>query len=89
MARALYHKEVTSLVELLNKDIGAGKDKLYAPDLKFRRGIGEHKGKPFSVTGELLDQEAYTRHLEEVLPTQKDREKLRLIVKEPDWITAN
>lgn len=89
LARELYHKEVTSLVELLNKDIGAGKDKLYAPDLKFRRGIGENKGKPFSVKGELLDEPAYTRHLEAVIPTEKDRQQLQQIAKEADWIAAS
>jgi len=89
LAREQYYKEVKSLVELLNKDVGAGKTKLYAPDMKFRRGIGEHKGKRFGVKGELLDEQAYANHLEEVLPTQKVREKLRGITKEADWITAN
>jgi hypothetical protein len=41
-ARELYYKEVQGLVEHLNKDVGAEQPKLYVPDLKFRRGIGEY-----------------------------------------------
>jgi hypothetical protein len=41
------------------------------------------------VTGEILDEAAYTRHLEEALPTPKDREDLRKITREAGWIAAN
>jgi benzoyl-CoA 2,3-dioxygenase component B len=88
-ARELYYKEVQGLVELLNKDVGAEQPKLYVPDIKFRRGIGEYKDKRHSVTGEALDEEAYTRHLQETLPTPKHREELRKITREADWIAAN
>jgi len=87
-ARELYRKEVQGLIELLNKDIGAEQPKLSVPDIKFRRGIGEYKGKRFSVSGAALGEEAYTRHLEEALPTQKDREELRKITAEAGWIAA-
>ncbi len=85
-ARELYRKEVQGLVKLLNKEIGEGKPKLYVPDLRFNRDIGEYQGRRFSVKGELLDEEAYSRHLEAVLPSITDREKLRKIMKEPNWI---
>lgn len=88
-ARELYYKETQGLVELLNKDVGEEQPKLYVPDIKFRRGIGEHKGQRFGVTGEILDEAAYTRHLEEALPTPKDREDLRKITREAGWIAAN
>jgi hypothetical protein len=88
-ARELYHKEVQGLVGVLNKEIGDGKPRLYVPDIKFRRGIGEYKEKRFSVQGESLDEEAYARHRQEVLPSQKDREELRKITKEADWIAAS
>jgi benzoyl-CoA 2,3-dioxygenase component B len=87
-ARGLYHKEVRGLIDILNKDIGEGKPKLYTPDLKFRRAIGTYKGQRFNAKGDSLDEEAYARHLEEVLPTQKDREELRKITKTAGWITA-
>jgi benzoyl-CoA 2,3-dioxygenase component B len=90
VARELYHKEVQGLVGLLNKEIGDGKPRLYVPDVKFRRGIGEYKEKRFSVKGEPFDEEeAYARHLQDVLPLQKDREELRKITKEADWIAAS
>jgi len=87
-ARGLYRKEVQGLVEVLNKHVGEEEPKLYVPDIKFRRGIGEHKGKRFSVTGEALDEAAYTRHLQGALLTEKDRDELRQITQEAGWITA-
>jgi benzoyl-CoA 2,3-dioxygenase component B len=88
-ARELYYKETQGLVELLNKEIGDDKPRLYVPDIKFRRGIGEYKDKRFSVKGEGLDEKDYADHLQQVLPTEKDREDLRRITKEPDWIAAS
>jgi hypothetical protein len=88
IARNLYYKEVQGLVEILNKDIGPDKPRLYTPDLKFKRSIGEHEGKRFSVRGEVLDEAGYATHLEEVLPSAVDRATLRKIAKEPDWIAA-
>jgi benzoyl-CoA 2,3-dioxygenase component B len=85
-ARALYYREVQGLIEVLNKDVGDGKPKLYTPDLKFRRSVGEHQGKRCSVKGEALDEQAYARHLREVLPTGEDRQKLRQLTKEAGWI---
>lgn len=84
-ARQLYYRDVQSLIEILNKEISEGKPRLFAPDLKFRRGIGEHKGQRFSVRGDLLDDKVYAPHLQEVLPTPADREKIRKLMKERDW----
>lgn len=72
----------------MNNEVDPGEAALYVPDIKFRRGIGEYKEKRFSVRGEFLEEEAYARHLQEVLPNEKDREELRKITKEPDWIMA-
>lgn len=85
-ARQLYRREVQGLVDLLNREIREDEPKLYVPDLKFNRRIGDTKGQRFSVRGEPLDEAAYARHLEEVLPAAKDRETVRGIMKEPDWI---
>lgn len=85
-ARQLYREEVQGLVDLLNKEIAADEPRLYVPDLRFNRRIGDHKGQRFSVRGEPLDERAYSRHLEEVLPTRKDRGAIGAIMKEPDWI---
>jgi hypothetical protein len=87
-ARDLYYKETQGLIELLNKETAEAKPKLYVPDIKFRRGIGEYKDKRFSVTGELLNEKAYANHLQEVLPTEQDRAVLRRITKEKNWIAG-
>lgn len=87
-ARELYWKEARGLIDLLNKEIPENKPKLYAPDIKFHRNVGQYKGQPFSVKGELLDRDAYERHLQEVLPTAEDRRKIGDIAKDGDWVLA-
>jgi benzoyl-CoA 2,3-epoxidase subunit B len=86
LSRTLYMAESAKLIAQLNQLIPEGQPKLYAPDLKFNRSIGEHVGKPFSVTGELMSPDAYARHVEEVLPTPKDEQVLADIIKEKDWV---
>jgi len=61
--------------------------KLYAPHLKFNRSIGEHVGKSYSVTGELLSPDAYKGHLSETLPTPEDEQLLHEIIKGKDWVS--
>lgn len=85
-ARGLYLQEIGGLVAALNKGIPADRPKLFIPDEKFRREIGEHAGKPYSVHGELLSPEAYEKHLREALPGQEDEARLSRIFKEKDWI---
>ncbi|HEY7320393.1 MAG TPA: hypothetical protein VIE89_22740, partial [Candidatus Binatia bacterium] len=75
--------------ELLNKEIADGRPRLYVPDIKFRRGIGDYKDKRFSVNGAPLDEKAYMEHLQEVLPTDKDRAELRRFTKETGWIASS
>jgi benzoyl-CoA 2,3-dioxygenase component B len=86
LARSLYLAECAKLIEQLNELVPKDHPKLYAPDLKFNRSIGEYVGKPFSVTGELLSIDAYQAHLKEVLPTAADEELLNEIIKEKNWV---
>jgi len=85
--RNLYHDECAKLIDQINKHVPAGQPKLYVPDLKFNRSIGEFARQPFSVTGELLSPADYQEHLKEVLPQPAD---LKLIADvqetEPNWI---
>ena len=53
-SRELYHQECVKLVDMINKNVPAGHGKLYVPDVKFNRYIGEHAGKPYSTTGEQI-----------------------------------
>ena len=87
LSRELYMRESQQLIDQLNQLVPAGQEKLKAPDLKFNRSIGEHVGKPFSVTGELLNPEAYQKHLAETLPTEEDEKVLSEIMKEKDWVS--
>jgi benzoyl-CoA 2,3-dioxygenase component B len=86
LARRHYLVESAKLIEQLNQLLPADQPKLSAPDLKFNRSIGEFVGKPYSVTGDLLSPEAYTKHLADVLPTETDEKILAEIFKGKEWV---
>lgn len=88
-ARQLYYNDVQRLIDLLNKEIAGDKPKLYVPNLKFNRGIGDYKGQRFSVHGHSLDEEAYKAHLHAVLPGESARKKLQEVTRETGWIAAS
>src|SRR3989475_3276111 len=85
-ARALYRQEAQKLTDSLNKLIPEDQPKLVVPDLKFNRRIGEPKGKLYTVEGRPLTAEEYEKYLPSVLPSEADKEALRSILKEKDWI---
>ena len=87
LARTHYMAESGKLIDQLNQLVAADQPKLYAPDLKFNRSIGEYVGKPYSVTGELLSPEQHKNHLAEVLPTPEDEQALAKIIEGKDWMT--
>lgn len=87
LARDHYLTECAKLIDQLNQLVPEGQSKLYAPHLHFNRSIGEHVGKTYSVTGELLSAEAYKKHLAEVLPTPEDERILSEIINGKDWVT--
>jgi benzoyl-CoA 2,3-epoxidase subunit B len=86
LARDHYMGECAKLIDQLNQLIPDGQPRLNAPDLKFNRSIGEHVGKPYSVTGELLSAAAYKNHVTEVLPTPEDEQLLNDMMKDKDWV---
>jgi 1,2-phenylacetyl-CoA epoxidase catalytic subunit len=87
LAREHYMGESQKLIDQLNQLVPEEQLKLKAPDLKFNRSIGEHVGKTYSVTGELLSTDAYKQHLREALPTAEDEEILANIINGKDWVT--
>ena len=87
LARDHYLSECHKLIDQLNQLIPQGEPRLYAPDLKFNRSIGEYVGKLYSVTGESLSSEAYKKHIAETLPTAQDELMLNDLMKEKDWVT--
>ena len=86
LAREHYMAECQKLIDQLNRLVPDGQAKLYAPDLRFNRSIGEYIGKTYSVTGELLSPDAYKKHVAQVLPTSEDEELLNNIIKQKDWV---
>ncbi|MEE8201712.1 MAG: Phenylacetic acid catabolic protein [Candidatus Acidoferrales bacterium] len=85
-SRRLYKQECEMLIQQLNKLVPDDRPKLFVPDLKFNRNIGDYARQPYSVTGERLSPDDYEKHLKEVLPTEDDRGQLDSIFKERDWV---
>lgn len=85
-ARTQFQTEVAELIDALNKAATADQPKLFAPDLRFHRTIGQDAGGRFSVQGEPLSPPEYERHLAQVLPTVEDEQRLADIFKDKDWI---
>jgi len=87
--RNLYRDEVAGLVARISASQKAGQPELYTPDIKFNRHIGRYAGMKFhSRTGETLDDRSYRQHLEECMPSEKDRKLLLDILgAEKNWIT--
>jgi hypothetical protein len=86
--RQLYRDEVAGLIERFNNVLKPGEPKLYAPDIKFNRNIGRWAGQQFHAqTGEPLDDKAYNQHVEEYMPSAKDKTLLLdIISNEKQWI---
>jgi benzoyl-CoA 2,3-dioxygenase component B len=85
-SRELYRQEVEKLLENVSAQLPAGTAPLTAPDLKFHRAIGEHAGKTYSVTGELLSAEEHQKHLAVALPNVEERKFVANLMREPGWI---
>lgn len=86
LSRQHYFKEVTELMEALNKLIPESQPKLTLPDVKFHRSIGEYADKTYGIQGEQLTTGAYAKHIEDVLPNAADKQTLAKLFKEPDWV---
>ena len=85
-ARELYRQEAEKLTELLNKLIPEDQPKLRVPDIKFNRQIGQYAGQHWTADGKSLTADEYAAYLPTVLPTDEDKEVLKSIMKEKDWI---
>ncbi|MBC5824004.1 MAG: phenylacetate-CoA oxygenase subunit PaaI [Candidatus Eremiobacteraeota bacterium] len=84
-ARTAYYREVSKIIGQINAII-PGEEKLYVPDIRFNRHIGEYAGKPYSVDGRLLDSDQYEEHLRDVLPTEEDENLVMEFMKRSDWV---
>ncbi len=86
-ARRQYYDECAKLVQQVNASI-PGDEKLYMPDIRFNRQIGEFAGKRYSVDGSVLDSDLYEQHLKDVLPGEEDEKLLAELFKREDWLAA-
>jgi benzoyl-CoA 2,3-dioxygenase component B len=85
-SRLQYRDEVDGLIQALNKAIPEGQPKLFTPDPRFHRSIGDFASETWSATGDKLTPEAYEKHVGEALPTEEDGAILADIFKSKDWI---
>lgn len=85
-ARTLFLEEIQRLVDSANRLIPDDRPKLYVPDMRFNRKIGQYAGMRFSVDGRALSEEEYARHLREVLPQPEDIAAANALMREKDWI---
>ena len=87
-ARELYRQEVQGLIDRLNLHVPEDQPKLKVPSIRFNRRIGEYKGQTFTIDGEPIERERYAEYVASVTPTAEDREFLRSVFKENDWIQS-
>ena len=87
-SRELYRQEITRLVARLNLAIPEREHHLKVPDIKFNRKIGTWARQAYTVDGDEIDPAKYPAYLASVTPTTEDRELLRNIFKDNDWIEA-
>jgi len=85
-ARELYRQEVQGLIDRLNMHVPEDQPRLIIPDLRFNRRIGIYKNQAFTIDGQPMEREKYKAYLDAQLPSTEDREYLRGIFKENDWI---
>lgn len=86
-SRQQYFDEISALVDRLNKILPEGSEKLYAPDMKFNRGIGNFADQHWTVDGSRrLNEEEWNAYKDTVLPTADDKTAVLDILKGDDWI---
>ncbi|MBV9269697.1 MAG: phenylacetate-CoA oxygenase subunit PaaI, partial [Candidatus Eremiobacteraeota bacterium] len=84
-ARSQFYDEVSKTVERVNA-VNVSETKLYVPDIRFNRQIGEYAGERWSVDGRKLTEDEWAAYAPSVLPTPEDDVKLQQYFKDPAWI---
>ncbi len=85
-SRILYYLEVKNLMDQLNRNIPEDHPKLFAPDLKFNRKIGDFAHATYNAAGELLSKEKFDEYVKDALPSAADYAFLKGIFAEDGWI---
>jgi benzoyl-CoA 2,3-dioxygenase component B len=55
-------------------------ERLYLPNPRFHRHVGEYAGHTFDLQGNLITREEFEKHESEWLPTMEDREYVRSLM---------
>jgi benzoyl-CoA 2,3-epoxidase subunit B len=84
-ARSLFYEEAATTVARVN-EVNPSATKLYLPDMRFNRKIGDYAGQRFTVDGRRLNEGEWTAYAPTVLPAEADEEKLKECFKDPSWI---
>jgi len=84
-ARERFYDEIKRTVDQVNSVNPA--EKLYVPDARFNRKIGDHAPEHWSVDGRLLTDDEWAAYAPSVLPTHDDEARLADLFKNPNWIT--
>lgn len=84
-ARRQFYEEVQKTVDRVN-EVNASDTKLYVPDMRFNRKIGDYAGKYFTVDGRELTKDEWDAYAPSVLPSSADEAILKDYFKNPDWI---
>jgi len=84
-ARGQFNDEARKTVEMVNS-VNPAEEKLYVPDMRFNRKIGEFKDQRWSVDGRRLTEEEWVAYEATALPTAQDEAALTEYFKNPNWI---
>ena len=84
-ARDQFYDEVRKTVDRVN-EVNVRETKLYVPDLRFNRKIGQYAGEHYTVDGRKLSTKEWEAYAPSVLPAARDEALLKDYFKNPDWI---
>ncbi len=83
-ARERFYDEIKRTVDQVNSVNPA--EKLYVPDMRFNRKIGDHTDEHWSVDGRRLTDDEWAAYTPSVLPMPDDETRLAELFKDPNWI---
>jgi benzoyl-CoA 2,3-epoxidase subunit B len=86
-ARQQFYDEALATVARVN-EVNASETKLYLPDMRFNRKIGDFAGSHYAVDGRKLTDQEWKAYVPSVLPSADDDVKLKEYFKNPNWIAA-
>ena len=84
-ARGQFYDEARKTVEMVNS-VNPSPTKLFVPDMRFNREIGEFKDQRWSVDGRRLTEDEWSAYAPSVLPNAEDEATLTEYFKNPCWI---